>query len=898
MIIHPSLIAAIAALGSVLGLGAAQDAMDAGDPMSGMGGMVGSDDFASADVMFFESKIRPLLISACSGCHSDNGSRIRAGFEIDTRAAMMRGGDTGPGVVPGDPDASLLIHAVRYDDPMLQMPPRGRLAAEEIRLLERWVEMGAPMPEPRGHAVADAAPGTEFRWSDQDIEQGRSHWAYRPIRNVPSPPDETEWARGDIDRFVVADLENRGRGPTRDASDEIWLRRVTFDITGLAPTLEERKAFLSDRRSGARERVVDRLLASDAYGERWGRHWLDVARYAESSGKETNVVYPHAWRYRDWVISAFNQDLPYDQFVTKQIAGDLLPARDRSDEAENLIATGYLAIGSKSHSTRGRAQFVLDMVDEQIDTTTKGLLATTVACARCHDHKFDPIPQVDYYALAGIFASTDTRFGSVPTGQNRQTSELISLPEDASVSEGPPLSGEIRAFAERMRADAQRQIDAAEDIRSQMRRSGRRGASARNQLSADQQQVLVRARRSEGRLLTADSILSRFDEAGRPTAANLACMGAVEGDIRDVPFLERGEIDGAGDVVPRGFPRLLSSETSSPTFDGRSGRLELARWITADDHPLTSRVWANRIWLHLFGRGIVDTPDNFGLSGRTPSNSALLDHLATRLMEVGWSTKSMVKEIVLSRTYGLDSSPPDGTQFAASNEIDVLTHGFMPRRRLEAEAIRDAMLQIAGVLERRPPSGSSASTLEGVLAPRQVDRMINASIDRYLDHRSVYLPIVRNALPKSLEVFDFPEPEFVVGDRDETNVATQALYLMNAERVQDLAKSFAARVIESDLRQTDRIRSVFQLAYGRDPSGYEIRACREFLRGIGDAHAEDRERQAVNDAPRDRRRRPFQRRRDGNERRDGRFDSIDHELIAWSSLCQTIIQASEFRTLD
>ena len=376
-------------------------------------------------------------------------------------------------------------------------------------------------------------------------------------------------------------------------------------------------------------------------------------------------------------------------------------------------------------------------------------------------------------------------------------------------------------------------------------------------------------------------------------------MGVVEGQVRDVPFLERGEIDGAGQPVPRGFPRLLSSGSIPPDFDGGSGRLELARWITGDDHPLTARVWANRIWLHLFGRGIVTTPDNFGLSGRTPTHPGLLDHLATRLVALDWSTKSVIREIVLSKTYRLDSSPRNGETVMANEDIDVLTHGIMPHRRLEAEAIRDSMLQVAGELDAGQPTGSAVGVLEGIFGAGQIDRALGASRDRFIDRRSIYLPIVRNAIPDSLAVFDFPEPEFVSGSRDQTNVATQALYLMNADRVQELARSFAVRILESAESPQDRFSLLFQLAYGRDPSSYQVRACRDFLRRINGDHLEDREHMTKDETPRERRQRMARSRRArGGDAVTQGSDSTDPEIVAWSSLCQTIFQTSEFRTLD
>ena len=895
------------ALAGFLGVATAaalQDSMS-GDVMSGdeldpMMAMDGAEEFSHEELHFFESKVRPLLIGACSGCHSNNGSRIQAGFNIDTRVSMLRGGDSGAGVVPGDPDASILIQAIRYDDPFLQMPPRGALGRDEIAVLERWVEMGAPMPEPRGHVVDGVAPGTEFRWSEEDIARGKAHWAYQVVERTEAPAVADEaWPRGDLDRFVLAGLERRGAEPAGDAAEETWLRRVTFDLTGLPPTPKDRTAFLADRSPQARADVVDRLLASSAFGERWGRHWLDVARYAESSGKERNVSYPHAWRYRDWVISAFNDDIPYDRFVTMQLAGDLLPANTETEEAANLIATGYLAIGSKSHATRGRNQFVVDVIDEQIDATTQGLLATTVACARCHDHKFDPIPQTDYYALAGIFASSEVRFGGVEGGQNRHGTALIELPAGADLPDGASLPPQNRALAERLIRQSQQQIDAATAIRDELRSSGRnRNRNLRGQLTADQQQVIARARRAEDRKRTAETLLARFDAEGRPTIENFVCMGVVEGDPRDIPLLERGELDGAAEIVPRGFPRLLMEEDEVDSIGDGSGRLELAGWITDDEHPLTARVWANRIWLHLFGRGIVSTPDNFGLSGRMPTNQPLLDHLAHRLVELDWSTKDLLREMVLSRTYGLSTRPPTAMD---AREMDVLVHGVMPHRRLQAEAIRDSLLATAGRLDLEPPVGSAAGVLEGTITTQNADRMLGSTLANYADHRSVYLPVVRTAILEELSVFDFPEPEFVAGDRDETNVATQALFLMNAEQVQSMADDFAGRVLRHSDDFRDRIEFLFRSAYGRDPSGYEFRACRDFLREIGDSLGEDRNTRVQAETPQERRRRmAAERRRRGRDRGDTTPAATppDGERLAWAALCQTIYQSSEFRTLD
>ncbi|MFM1831733.1 MAG: hypothetical protein RLZZ461_49 [Planctomycetota bacterium] len=874
--------------------------MEMADEMDGGMAMSMSDDveFSPAELDFFESKVRPLLIGACSACHSDNGSRIRAGFKIDTRDAMLIGGDTGPGIVPGHPDASLLIQAVRYDDPGLQMPPRGALSRDEIATLERWVEMGAPMPAPRRSGVdGGVAPGTEGRWSADDIEAGRDHWAYRPVA-APIVPDvaDAAWPRTDVDRFVLANLEARGLHPVEDASRETWLRRVTFDLVGLPPTLAEIDAYLQDESAEPEARVVDRLLASPAFGERWGRHWLDVARYAESSGKENNVAYPHAWRYRDWVVSAFNTDVPYDRFVTMQLAGDLLPARTEHQEAENLIATGYLAIGPKGHNTQGRAQFTLDLVDEQIDVIGQGLLATTVSCARCHDHKFDPIPQVDYYAMAGILGSTETRFGTIESPGNRQAAELIEIPAGAELPDGPHFPELARTIVDGIRNRAQRQVDAAEDARASLRAQGVRGM--REGVPDDVRQILQRARQSEGLVRVADSLLARFDDQGRPTIDNFVCMGVVESDPRDAPFLERGELDGRGDPVRRGFPQVLTSSWS-PSIGSGSGRLELAEWITDARHPLTARVWANRIWSHLFGSGIVPTPDNFGLSGRPPSNPALLDHLASRLVALDWSTKALIRELVLSRTYRLASTHDRDN---AEIDPDIVHLWRMPERRLEAEAIRDAMLAVAGVLDPTPPIGSAAAILEGTIRDGQTTRLIDAVLEQYRNNRSIYQPIIRGDVPEALAVFDFPEPDFVVGDRDETNVATQALYLMNAEETRRLADAFAGRVLAGGRDFQSRVERAFRYAFGREPSNGEYRACRSFLNDFDEAWTDDQRDRARSESPQERRRRMIAQRIRERSAGDGfqnaRPAPPDPEREAWTALCQTLLQSSEFRTLD
>jgi cytochrome c553 len=370
-------------------------------------------------VAFFETKIRPVLVKNCYSCHSEKAGM--GGLYLDSRESIRRGGDTGPAIVPGDPAKSLLLRAISHQG-RLRMPPSGKLSDDVITDFTTWVKMGAPDPR---LSVA-ATPVTRVI----DIAKGKRFWSFQPPRKpaVPTTLKNRTWARSDLDRFVLEKLEAKGLTPAKDADRRTLIRRVYYDLTGLPPTPAEVNAFLADTSPDAYAKVVDRLLASPEYGRRWGRHWLDVARYAESSGKERNIAYPHAWRYRDWVIDAFNRDKPYDRFLKEQLAGDLLPADTERQRAEQVIATGFLAIGPKSHGTRSAKQFQMDVADEQIDAMSQGMLGLTIACARCHDHKFDPIPTKDYYALAGIFTSTETRFGGPRFQAIQQSTPLIELP--------------------------------------------------------------------------------------------------------------------------------------------------------------------------------------------------------------------------------------------------------------------------------------------------------------------------------------------------------------------------------------------------------------------------------------------------------------------------------------
>ena len=811
-------------------------------------------------IEFFEKSVRPVLVAHCSGCHSATANKVRGGLRVDSLNGLLAGGDSGPAIVVGDPDASLLVKAVRYADPDTEMPPKGKLPDDAIKAIERWVAMGAPHPD------ALTGAGAPVPAKGIDIAKGREYWAYKaPTRPEPPAVKDAAWAWTPIDRFLLARIEEAGLAPQKDADRRTLIRRLSFDLTGLPPSPEEVDRFVRDQAPDAYEQLVERLLASPAYGERWGRHWLDVARFAESSGKESNVVYPHAWRYRDYVIDSFAADKPYDRFLREQLAGDLMPAASDSQRAEQLIATGYLAIGPKGHNTRGKPQFMADLVDEQIDAIGQGLLATTIACARCHDHKFDPIPQRDYYAMAGILGSTDTQYGTYRTQANDHPSTLLELPKGAELPLGPTMPGPVRRAAEEQRQRAA--ADGAElaGLQQKAREARRPGSTVK--LTPQEQAQLQRARTADGREEAAADLLARFGEDGKATALNLLAMGVSESEKpRDAKLLARGELSKPGEAVPRGVPQVLSAPGTRPIKAG-SGRKELADWIASEDNPLTARVWVNRVWLHLIGQPIVPTPDNFGASGTRPTHPELLDWLAVEFMEDRWSTKQLIRKVVLSHAYRMGSgADPKAVELDPDNKLVWR----MPRRRLEAEAIRDAMLLAAGTLRTERPDGSPVAFMEG----SDRNPAIAAQLGSDLTVRSVYLPVLRDHVDEMLDVFDFAEPAYVSGDRDETSVPTQALFMMNDERVMGASLAMARRVMKEGDTESERINRAFLLALGRKPAQSEVTAVRAFFKDFPKA-------QGGTAAPR-------------RQRKDG--GSPDEAM--WAAFCQALFQSAEFRMVD
>ena len=761
---------------------------------------------------FFEAKIRPALAKNCYACHSGVTKVAMGGLFLDSREGMRKGGASGPAVVPGKPEESLFIRAIHYDG--RKMPPSGQLPESVIADFEKWVQLGAP--DPRETQAAAWKPSTV------DIEKGRKYWAFQPVQKPATPKVRNgKWSSQPIDRFLLARMEPKRVVPVADADRATWLRRVTFDLTGLPPTPQEIDAFAKDRSRTAYAKVVDRLLASDRYGERWGRHWLDVARYAESVGRGRNYAFPYAWRYRNYVIDAFNKDKPYDRFVQEQIAGDLLPAASGQQRNEQLTATGFLALGSHDLIEINPAVFRMDVIDEQINATSRAFMALTVGCARCHDHKFDPIPTTDYYAMAGIFRSTEMLSGLQRRPRDNISYFNINLlaktGDDADFLKDP----------EKFKRREELLTQLAEML--QGRAKGNTQVGAKKKKGAAQLTPVAKLRQQTA------GILAELDRFPLPPGLVMAVREAPE--ITDCEINIHGDAQQLGPKIPRGLVQVVSKSGEKVEIGpNESGRLELAEWLTRRDNPLTARVAVNRIWQNMFGRGIVATVDNFGAMGEKPSNHQLLDYLAARFMDQGWSVKKMIREIALSRAYRLSTAYQ-----ARDSKIDPdnVLLWRMNRRRLEVEAIRDSLLMISGQIDLNPPAESPVMSFKRGFDIGRGRGTMPQDYAVALRNRSVYVPVVRNFLPAMFEVFDFPEPSETKGRREVTTVPTQALFLMNSPFVIDQSKHAADKLLAAGpLSELERVARVYREVLGRAPSAEELKASLEFVSGAGSRPAQ------------------------------------------------------------
>jgi hypothetical protein len=776
-----------------------------------------ADPLPDQQLAFFENRIRPVLVEHCYECHSEKAKKLKGGLRLDLRDTLRRGGDTGPAIVPGKPDESLLIEAVRYDS--LEMPPKGKLPERVIADLETWIRKGAADPR-----VGKAAP-SQVKATDDD----RNRWAFQPVKAHPRPAiRDASWPLADLDFFILRRLERDGLTPAKDADRYTWLRRVSFDLTGLPPTVAEIESFVEDESPSAFETVVDRLLCSRAFGERWARHWLDLVGYADQIGTSNNLFAEHAWRYRDYVIDAFNNDKPFDQFIREQIAGDLLSYETVEARAAGLTATGFLVLGDLEVVEADKAKLHVDIIDQQIVKTSQAFLGLTIGCARCHDHKFDPILQRDYYAIGGFFHSTATVFKTERGVWSDVTA--IELPETES------QQAERAKLASR---HAERLAAMKEDRDNATKRK-----SELDELLTTKVDEAKRAELTKER----DHLAGRIGQLNRqvehseffaPTVPRVYGVRDVEHPA-NMRITIRGNPRALGDEAPRGF--LSVASTGAPAIpETESGRVQLADWIASPGNPLTARVAVNRIWQKLFGEGLVRSVDYFGVRGEKPSHPELLDYLAAKFAENDWSQKRLIRELVLSRTYRMDSAPNEPAH-AADPDNRLLWR--MNRRRLDAEALRDGLLSVSGQL--LSSNGGPALPLEFPENVHNIDPSnVNPpsfSLSRWRPdqpyQRTIYLPVIRSgAQPGPAElrnVFDFTQPAEFAGRRATTAVPTQALFLMNSPVVKSYAKALAERVTNEASDHAQRLESLWRWTLNRPIAAQERQDAEAFLETAGE----------------------------------------------------------------
>ena len=855
-----------------------------------------ADPPSAAAIEFFETKIRPVLADHCFSCHGEK--KQQAGLRLDTAGGMQKGSDDGPVVVPGDPAKSKLIKSVRRegDNPM---PPKHPLAVEAVAALTEWVKLGAPYPAP---AITKPDPLV-----------AKSHWAFRLVKDPPVPMTKTA-AGNPIDRFILAKLEARGLAMSPRADRRTVIRRAYFDLVGLPPTAEEVEAFEKDPSPDAWEKVIDRLLASPHYGERWGRHWLDVARYADSKGYVFTEErgYPYAYTYRDYVIRSFNEDKPFDRFVIEQIAADKLPP---GPDNKPLAALGFLTVGRRFMNN------VQDIIDDRIDVVTRGFMGLTMQCARCHDHKYDPVPMADYYSLYGVFASTVEPKELPLLSGNAKSPEVVAFEaelkrkQDAAADFAAamyakylgkfrtreavadyllatrdargkkPAEVEALALARKLEpvvlvkwlnylADDERKSDpvfsawlalaampdkdfaarvpvvlkwlvavkpvhprVAGALRTAMPKTIRGMAAAYGRVIAspdpvpDGQPILDVLGGPEGptalTVQEADKFVPIAVKREYRTLRNAADRFRIDAPnappramaVADAPratepviFL-RGNPRNPGPAVPRRAPEVIAGNGRKPFADG-SGRLELAKAIASPDNPLTARVFVNRVWAEHFGKGLVATTSDFGTRSDPPTHPELLDWLAMRFVEDGWSVKKLHKRIMLSAAYQ-QTSDIRAEHLASDPENRLL--GRMNRRRLDFEALRDGVLAASGKLDR---------TLYG--------KSLDLFARPFSLRRSVYAAIDRQNLPGTFRVFDFASPDQHTPQRYVTTVPQQALFLMNSPFLLDQAKAVVARPdVAWAFTADEKAKRVYRTVLGRNPTADEVALAKEFVVSTG-----------------------------------------------------------------
>ncbi len=696
---------------------------------------------------FFETKVRPVLAEHCYSCHG--GKKEKGGVRLDSRAAATRAGDDGAAVVPGHPDKSLLVRALRYEG-QIAMPPKGKLPQRVIDDLTTWIQLGAVWPDDKGTTAKGSVDTSK-------------HWAFQQVRKPAAPKVSlAEWSANPVDAFVLAKLDAKGLKPNAPADRRTLLRRLKFDLLGVPPTYDEVKAFESDTVSNAFEKRVEQYLASPQYGERWARHWLDVARYADTKGYVflEERRYAYAYAYRDWVIKAFNDDLPYDQFLVQQLAADRLVAAKQAP-ASSQAAMGFLTLGRRFLNNSH------DIIDDRIDVVSRGLMGLTVACARCHDHKYDPIPTKDYYSLYGVFSSSTEPKDLPLLGEPEQTPEFVTF---------------------------QTKVQELEKSVNEFKDKNKKELDAKNRKFQDDLRALQKK-------------VDGF-KASSPFAPPRGMVLVDSPNPGNARVLNRGNPGNPGAVVPRQFLEILSGPKREPFKDG-SGRLELARAVASKDNPLTPRVFVNRVWLHHFGAALVSTPSDFGVRSDPPSHPELLDYLASQFIEDGWSIKKLHRRIVLSRVYQMSSDDhPQAAAIDAENRLLARAN----RRRLEFESLRDSMLAVSGQLDAK----MYGPAVDLTKSPHPTRRTLYGFIDR-------------QNLPGLFRTFDFASPDATNPQRYQTTVPQQALFLLNHPFVQEQARKILTRPDVADGDATAKIQKLHRVLYARDADADEVRLGLRFL---------------------------------------------------------------------
>lgn len=764
------------------------------------------------DASLFESKIRPVLASKCYGCHSSKMKAPMGGLVLDTKAGMAAGGASGPIIVPGKPGESRLMTALRYTDPHLQMPPSGKLPAAVIADFEQWIAAGAIDPR-----AAAPAGETTAALKGMSVEEGRKWWAFQPIREMDAPKvRNTAWARNKIDAFVLARLEEKNFAPSAQADKRTLVRRAYINLLGFKPSYEEVEAFAADASPDAWEKLIDKLQAMPQYGERWRRHWMDVARFGEDnpSNEATNGPFLYAWRYRDWIIEAMNKDVPYDRFIKLQLAADHMPDASRND----LRALGYLGAAPVYHKDQRLSAdvitgFMNDDWDERVDAVSRGVLAMTVACARCHDHKFDPIPTKDYYGFAGVFASTmraerplfevdreeesrylwvQRRLIDLRYSVNLLTGEASTVVD--SESRVARWKAEIEALKNEMAALKEKYPKLPESLSrywtfAPRRAPGEKPPPPRPPTSSEP---------------FTNSVVDAAQDVDR-SDPHYTFIVYKPGQARDVPVLRNGNPAMPGEIMPRHFLTVLSKGDSR--FKNGSGRLELAEKIFTDAAPLAARVIVNRVWEWHFGCALANTPSDFGVQGEPPTHPELLTDLAARFVAQGWSLKWLNREIMTSATYQQSSRPrPEMMQADPTNSL----FWRMQPRRMDIEAYRDTLLRASGRL-----NGAMYGPSE------ELDASANV-------RRTVYARVSRTRLNSLLKQYDFPDPMQTAGGRDLTTTSLQQLFVLNSAFFHDSAAA-VSKAVSGLPTDAERIKELYRRLLSREPNARELELALSFL---------------------------------------------------------------------